>query len=92
MNNAPESLRGELTKWLIEPKAGVLVGNVSGIVRDILWEKICEVQNLQDGALLIYSTNNEQGYAIRIHGDPIRTVIDLEGIQLIKYRENRDFF
>ena len=33
-------LRGELTRWMIEPQAGVFVGNLSGRVRDRLWEKV----------------------------------------------------
>ena len=28
------SLRGELTRWMIEPHTGVFVGHVSGMVRD----------------------------------------------------------
>ena len=36
------SLRGELTRWLLEPKAGVFVGNVSALVREKLWTKACK--------------------------------------------------
>ncbi len=32
------SLRGELTRWLLEPQAGVFVGNISAMVRHKLWE------------------------------------------------------
>lgn len=92
MANAPLSLRGELTKWLVEPKAGVLVGNVSALVRAKLWEKVCKSQGITDGAIMIYTTNSEQGYAILIHGDPLRTIEDFEGIQLVKFQENRDNF
>ncbi len=92
MTNAPLSLRGELTKWLVEPKAGVLVGSVSAIVREKLWQKVCEAQSIVDGAIMIYTTNNEQGYAVLIHGDPLRTIEDFEGIRLVKFQENRDIF
>ena len=80
---ASPSLRGELTRWLLETKAGVFVGNVSALVRENLWNKVCDKQET-GGALLIYSTNTEQGFAMELHGTPRRTVIDLEGIQLIK--------
>ena len=33
----PQSLRGELTRWLLELKAGVFVGRVSAMVRERLW-------------------------------------------------------
>ncbi|MBX3069077.1 MAG: type I-E CRISPR-associated endoribonuclease Cas2 [Thermomicrobiales bacterium] len=76
------SARGELTKWLIEVKAGVFVGRVSAMVRDRLWEKI--VDGMRDGsAVLIYSTNTEQGYAMQMIGDRSRIVRDFEGLSLI---------
>ena len=37
LENVPPSLRGELTRWLIEPRPGVFVGHVSALVRDRLW-------------------------------------------------------
>lgn len=87
---APENIRGELTKWLLETKPGVHVGNVSGLVRDLLWEKI-ENYIPRLNALLIYSANNEQGFAIKMTGDPYRSVVDFDGIQLIKTKENQYF-
>ena len=30
LENVPVGLRGELSRWLIEPRAGVFVGHVSG--------------------------------------------------------------
>ena len=81
MTNAPENLRGELTKWVMEVKAGVFVGNLSKSVRDRLWKKVVEV-NVPD-ALMIYNYNNEQGYNIEMIGDPYRFVKDYEGLLLI---------
>ncbi|MGQ9779979.1 MAG: type I-E CRISPR-associated endoribonuclease Cas2e [Bacillota bacterium] len=77
------SLRGELTRWLLEPKAGVFVGRVSALVREKLWEKA--IKGAEDGGcMLIYRTNNEQGFAIRIWGECRRRVEDFEGLQLIR--------
>ena len=36
LENVPTSLRGELSRWLLEPRAGVFVGHVSARVRDKL--------------------------------------------------------
>jgi CRISPR-associated protein Cas2 len=83
MENAPETLRGELTRWLLETKAGVFAGNVSALVRDKLWDKVIERQEC-GGALLLYNAATEQGFEFKLHGNPRRTVIDLEGVQLIK--------
>ena len=55
----PPSLRGELTRWLIEVQTGVYVGNVSGLVRDLLWDKC--VQHARAGRCTqVYRANNEQ--------------------------------
>ncbi|OUN01220.1 MAG: hypothetical protein BAA04_12885 [Firmicutes bacterium ZCTH02-B6] len=83
VESAPPGLRGELSKWMLEPKAGVFVGKVSALVRELLYEKACrEVET--GGVTLIYTTNNEQGYAIRTFGDTSRQVEDWEGLFLVR--------
>ena len=82
LENASEKLRGLITRWLIETKPGVFVGSVSAIVREKLWEVVEE--ETPKGALLIYSYNNEQGYRIEMLGEPRRSLVDLDGLQLIK--------
>lgn len=76
------SLRGELTRWLLEPKAGVFVGNVSARVREKLWQKVC-AKTGEGAAMLIWATNTEQGYRIDFWGDTSRRVYDWDGLQLI---------
>lgn len=76
-------LRGELTRWLIEPKSGVFVGYVSARVRDRLWEK--SVQRKRGGGVVqIWSTNSEQHFEIRMVGDTSRSLVEVEGLQLIQ--------
>ena len=77
------SLRGELTRWYIEPKAGVFVGRTTAMVRDKLWEKICS-QAQGGGCLLIYSSDSEQGYRFRSNGLTSRILVDFEGISLVR--------
>ena len=40
LENVRPSLRGELSRWLFEVKAGVFTGKVSALVRDELWQLI----------------------------------------------------
>lgn len=82
IERASLKLRGEMTRWLLETKPGVFVGNVSALVRDKLWKKICEDEN-ELSAIIIYSAANEQGFHMEMTGDPQRRAIDMEGIQLI---------
>lgn len=82
MEKVPVSLRGEITRWMIEPRPGVFVGDISALVREKLWEHICQKSN--GGAVtLLHSAANEQGYKIRTFGDTTRKVKDFDGLQLI---------
>ena len=83
MDNAPESIRGELTKWFLELKPGVFVGNVNARIRDLLWNRVCTSPEAE-GAILVYPDKNEQGFSFRLSGTPKRTIVDLDGIQLVK--------
>lgn len=83
LENVPPGLRGELSRWLIEPRAGVFIGHVSAMVRDRLWEKCC-ADRKAGGVLQAWSTNNEQRFQLRLHGDTSRQLVTIEGYQLIQ--------
>lgn len=78
------SLRGELTRWLIEPHTGVFVGHVNAMVRERLWLKCCKLTGSVGGVVQIWSTNTEQRFAMRMFGMTQRSVVELEGLQLVK--------
>lgn len=83
LEKVPASLRGELTRWMIEPKTGVFVGKLSAMVRDRLWERVCK--GTADGAgMLVHACDNEQGYTFQFHGETSKTVVDFEGLSLIR--------
>lgn len=82
LERVPASLRGELSRWMVEPRAGVFVGKLSAIVRDMLWEKASK--GAKGGAgMLLYSSPSEQGFAMRSFGDTTRTLMDWEGLLLV---------
>lgn len=83
MENAPESLRGEITRWFLEIRAGVFVGTVTEQVRTILWEKVINNASVS-GAMMLYPSNNEQGYELEMAGVLRRSSVDFEGITLIR--------
>ena len=85
MDTAPEGVRGELTRWFLELKPGVFVGKVNVRIRDLLWERICKTE----AAVMVYSDTNEQGFSMRVYGDPKRSVVDLEGVQLIMVQHEK---
>ncbi len=86
LERVPRGLRGELSRWMIEPRANVFVGNVSAMVRDKLWEMACQ-GSAGGSAFMLYTTNNEQGYAFRLWGEPSRYPEDFEGLMLVRIPE-----
>jgi CRISPR-associated protein Cas2 len=70
-----------MSRLAIEVKSGVFLADINARVRDKLWERITCAWNLN--AIMIYSTNTEQSYGIRVNGDPERSVVDFDGIQLL---------
>lgn len=82
LEKVPKTLRGELSRWMLEVGTGVFVGSVSALVRDLLWEK-CVAKKTAGRCCLLYRTNNEQGFAVRTHGDTTRTLVDFDGLTLV---------
>lgn len=88
LEKVPASLRGELTRWLIEPKAGVFVGQVSALVREKLWQLVCEGSK-GGTCLMIYSSNTEQGFRFEVWGARDYMVSDWEGLALVTRRKRQ---
>ncbi len=88
LEKVPETLRGELSRWMLEVSSGVFVGSLSAIVRDLLWEKAVK-RAVTGRCCQVYRMNNEQGYEIRMAGDSIRATIDLDGLTLVTEQNAR---
>jgi CRISPR-associated protein Cas2 len=82
LSNCPPGLRGYLSRWLLEISAGVFIGSPSARVRDALWDEVQQYAN-QGRALLVHTTNNEQGFTFRIH-DHAWQPVDRDGVTLIR--------
>jgi CRISPR-associated protein Cas2 len=83
LGKVPVSLRGELTRWLIEPHPGLFVGHVNAMVRERLWDKCCKAKRV-GGVVQIWTTNTEQRFKMRAHGDTQREIVEFDGVQLIR--------
>ena len=83
LERVPPGLRGELTRWLLEPQAGIFVGRVSALVRERLWQKAC-AKAQGGGCLMIYASNNEQGFQVQMWGRTARRIEDFDGLFLVR--------
>lgn len=80
---APAHLRGTLSRYLQEVGTGLYVGVLSARLRERIWTLVEAA--LEDGsAVLAYSDKKEQGYTLRIVGDPHRQLVDRDGFQTIR--------
>lgn len=83
VERASASLRGHLTRWMLEVRAGVYVGTLSARVREKLWQLV-RARNALGGSVLVYRARNEQGFSVEADGDTSRSLIDIEGLILVR--------
>jgi CRISPR-associated protein Cas2 len=76
-----------MSRLTIELRPGVFIGNIGRRVREKLWERI--VEEWHANALMIYSTNNEQGYSALSNGDTTREIVEYEGMILTQFIHSR---
>lgn len=77
------SVRGDLSRWLVEVATGVFVGRVSKVVREALWDR-CLQRAGEGSALLIWRANNEQGFDLRSYRPKDRIPVNIEGVWLAR--------
>ena len=87
LERVPPGLRGEISRWMIEPRAGVFVGKLSAMVRDRLWEK-AQASARAGAGVMLYSSDTEQGFAVRTFGDRSRDIVNMEGMWLVRITAN----
>ena len=85
LERVPASVRGELTRWMLELQAGVFIGSMSASVRDVLWKMIASTAR-HGAAILIHSAANEQGFAVRFLGKTSRAIESFDGLLLLRVR------
>ena len=84
VNNAPPRLRGRLSLWLLEVRAGVYVGKYSTRTRDMIWQQV--VEHIEDGdAVMTWARNTESGFDFRTCGRNRRQPVDKDGLTLVRF-------
>jgi len=81
-HDTPDSVRGMLKRWFIEPQANVFVGSLNTRTRDKTLAYI--KRNATGVALLMISSDNScQGFRIEMHGDVRRKGVLASGLWLV---------
>jgi CRISPR-associated protein Cas2 len=84
LDNAPQRLRGILSRYCLELRAGLFVGRIDARMRDLLWEKVEQLATRRTQAVLVWREPTEQGFAFRTFGSNRRTPVRVDGIWLIQ--------
>lgn len=83
MERVPAGLRGDLSRWMIQPATGVFVGDVPAQVRALLWERLRSYRRA-GACVMVTAARNEQAFELRQHGDRAVELIDIEGLALVR--------
>ena len=81
LKNAPQSLRGDLTKWMQEISTGVYVGNFNTKIREKLWQRVVDSVGIGE-ATMSFTQQNEIGYNFKTHNSD-KIPINFDGIPLV---------
>jgi CRISPR-associated protein Cas2 len=84
LENAPPRLRGRLSLWLAELRAGVYVGVYSARTRERIWDEL--LQMLGDGsAVMAWSAPTDSGFAFETAGPNRREPVEFDGLTLVQF-------
>jgi len=86
LENAPDRLRGRLSLWFLEVRAGVFVGRASPRLRDRIWGEITSDLGEGNAVMVEAMPSEEAGFRFRTAGGNRRLPLDFDGFPLVGFR------
>ncbi len=86
VENAPPRLRGRLSLWLAEVRAGVYVGVYGRRVRERIWEET-RIMIGEGSAVIAWSAPTDSGFAFECVGQNRRDAVDFDGLTLVQFKQ-----
>jgi CRISPR-associated protein Cas2 len=84
LENAPPRLRGRLSLWFAELRAGVYVGVYSTRTRERIWEEILGLLGA-GSAVMAWSAATDSGFEFETAGPNRREAINMDGLTLVRF-------
>lgn len=85
VENAPARLRGRLSLWLAEVRAGVYVGVYSARTRERIRAELAAL--LGDGsAAIVWTAPTDSGFEFETLGKNRRDPVDFDGLTLVAFQ------
>jgi CRISPR-associated protein Cas2 len=85
VENAPPRLRGRLSLWLAEVRAGVYVGDYGRRVRERIWDEV-KIMIESGNAVIAWSAPTDSGFAFECIGENRREPANFDGLTLVRFR------
>ncbi|MCZ7649512.1 MAG: type I-E CRISPR-associated endoribonuclease Cas2e [Planctomycetota bacterium] len=91
LKSVPASLRGALSRWLVEPETGLFLGNPTARIRDELWKLAVAKAGGRGRVIQIWNYPCPQGYKYRGWGAGVtgRRFVNMEGLALVRRKRQR---
>lgn len=89
VENAPPRLRGRLSLWLAEIRAGVYVGEYSARTRERIWSEVLALLG-SGSAAIAWNAPTDSGFAFETAGANRRDPIDFDGLTLVQFKPPAD--
>lgn len=89
LETAPQRLRGILSRWCLEIRAGVFVARLDARMREQLWQKIEGLATASTSAVMVWREPSEQGFAFRTYGDDQRKPVLVDGLWLVLFQSTK---
>lgn len=87
LENAPARLRGVLSLWLLEIRAGVYIGRASARHRHRIWARVKRTIDADQhgNAVMAWSTPSEARFEFETHGENRRMPTNFDGLPLVRF-------
>ena len=82
--NAPPRLRGRLSLWFAEVRAGVYVGVYNRRTRESIWEEV-KIMIGDGNAVMAWAAPTDSGFEFEAIGANRREPVDFDGLTLVKF-------
>lgn len=84
VENVPPRLRGRLSLWLAEIRAGVYVGDYSTKTRERIWSEV-RLMIGEGSAAMAWSAPADSGFSFETLGVNRREEVDIDGLTLVRF-------
>lgn len=86
-NDIPPAVRGRMKLWFVEPRPNVFISGIKDSVADDVVEYLYKHCPAESGLMVFKKIKQVPGYKIRGVGDTKRSLVEINGLQLVQEKD-----